>query len=361
MSASHRVWCVVSLSALRSNLRALRSCCPRGTRILAVVKDNAYGHGLIPVARALAQAGCEEFGVACASEGEELRGAGIRNPILLLGSTLNSEFPVALQHRLTVTLSSMAEARELARAATQVRRTALVQIKLNTGMNRLGARPAEFQQILSYVALHPRLDMVGTFTHLASADSNLSFTRRQIDEATVLPASMARHWANSAAILQRLPGSRTHVRPGLGLYGISPFPRHSSKLRPVLSWKSRILLVRDLPRGETISYGGTFRAPRKMKVATVATGYAHGLPRSLSNRGHALIHGCRCPILGRVTMDMTLVDVSHLSRVKRNDEVVWLGRSGKRMQTAADMARDAGTIPWEIFTRLSPNLPRIFA
>ena len=361
MSLSHRVWCVVSLSALRSNLRTLRSCSPRGTRILAVVKDNAYGHGLVPVARALAQAGCEEFGVACAAEGEELRGAGIRNPILLLGSTLSSEFPVALQHRLTVTLSSMTEAHELARAATRTRRTALVQIKLNTGMNRLGARLPEFQQILSFVNHHPRLDLVGTFTHLASADSDLSFTRRQINNATTLPASMARHWANSAAILQRFPGNRTHARPGLGLYGISPLPRDASKLRPALSWKSRVLLVRNLPKGETISYGGTFRAPQRMKVATVATGYAHGLPRSLSNRGHALIHGHRCPILGRVTMDMTLVDVTHLSRVKRNDEVVWLGRSGKRVQTAADMAREAETIPWEIFTRISPNLPRIFA
>jgi len=158
MASPHRVWCTISLSALRSNLRALRRSCPRGTQILAVVKDNAYGHGLIPVARTLAQAGCEEFGVACAAEGEELRGAGIRNPILLLGSTLPSEFSVALQHRLTITLSSMAEARELAQAAERIRKTALVQVKLDTGMNRLGARPPEFQKLVSFVAHHPRLD-----------------------------------------------------------------------------------------------------------------------------------------------------------------------------------------------------------
>jgi len=359
MALSHRVWCTISLSALRSNLRALRRSCPRGTQILAVVKDNAYGHGLIPVARTLAQAGCEEFGVACAAEGEELRGAGIRNPILLLGSTLPSEFPVALQHRLTLTLSSMEEARELARAAARVRKTALVQVKLDTGMNRLGARLAEFQKLVSWVAHHPRLDLIGTFTHLACADSDLSFTRRQLHQASVLPKFVAHHWANTAAILHRLPSPKTHARPGLGLYGISPLPRFADKLQPVLSWRSKVLLVRQVPKGETISYGATYRAQRTMKVATIATGYAHGLPRSLSNRGRALIRGGSCPILGRVTMDMTLLDVSHVPQVKRGDEVIWLGRSGKKEQTAADMARDAKTIPWEIFTRLSPSLPRI--
>ena len=359
MASPHRVWCTISLSALRSNLRALRRSCPRGTQILAVVKDNAYGHGLIPVARTLAQAGCEEFGVACAAEGEELRGAGIRNPILLLGSTLPSEFSVALQHRLTITLSSMAEARELAQAAERIRKTALVQVKLDTGMNRLGARPPEFQKLVSYVAHHPRLDLVGTFTHLACADSDLSFTRRQLRQTSVLPKFLAHHWANTAAILHPHSLPKTHARPGLGLYGISPLPRFAAKLQPVLSWKSKVLLVRQVPKGETVSYGATYRTRRSMKVATIATGYAHGLPRSLSNRGRALIRGHFCPILGRVTMDMTLLDVSQVPRVKRGDIVVWLGRSGKKDQNAADMARDAGTIPWEIFTRLSPSLPRI--
>lgn len=361
MSSPHRVWCTISLSALRHNLRVLRRCLPRRTRVLAVVKDNAYGHGLIPVARTLARAGCEEFGVACAAEGGELRGAGIRNPILLLGSTLPAEFPAALQHRLTITLSSLTEARELARWATRIRCTALVQVKLDTGMNRLGARPPEFRKLLTFAAQHPRLELVGTFTHLACADSDLAFTRRQLQASASLPPFLPHHWANTSAILHRLPGSKTHARPGLGLYGINPLSRPSPDLRPVLSWKSKILLVREVAKGETISYGATYRAPRAIKVATVATGYAHGLPRSLSNRGHALIHGRTCPILGRVTMDMTLVDVSHLPRAKRNDEVVWLGQSGRHRQTAADLARDAGTIPWEIFTRLSPSLPRIYA
>jgi len=359
MALSHRVWCTISLSALRSNLRALRRSCPRGTQILAVVKDNAYGHGLIPVARTLAQSGCEEFGVACAAEGEELRGAGIRNPILLLGSTLPSEFSIALQHRLTITLSSMTEARELARAAERARKTALVQLKLDTGMNRLGARLPEFRKLIAFVAQHPRLDLIGTFTHLACADSDLSFTRRQLTQTSLLPKFLNHHWGNTAAILHRLPSPKTHARPGLGLYGISPLPRPGTKLRPVLSWKSKILLIREIPKGETISYGATYRTSRAMKIATVATGYAHGLPRSLSNRGSALIHGHSCPIVGRVTMDMTLLDVTHVPQTKRGDEVVWLGRAGDKEQTATDMAHDAGTIPWEIFTRLSPSLPRI--
>ncbi|MCX6935085.1 MAG: alanine racemase [Verrucomicrobia bacterium] len=356
-----RTWCEISFPALRHNLRTLRRTLPRGTRILAVVKDNAYGHGLIPVARTLAQAGCEEFGVACASEGVELRGAGIRQPILLLSSTLASEFPLALQHRLTITLSSLEEARELARAATRARIPALVQAKLDTGMNRLGATASEFPALLSFIARQPQLALVGTFTHLACADSDLSFTRRQLQRTSLLPKNLPHHWANTAALLSCMPFSKTHVRPGLGLYGIHPLGRPTPRLQPVLSWKSRVLLVRSVARGETISYGASFRAPRKLRVATVATGYAQGLPRTLSNRGHALIQGRLCPILGRVTMDMTLLDVSRLPAVRRGDEVVWIGRSGRLTRTAADLAREAGTIPWEIFTRINPFLPHLSA
>ena len=361
MPAPFRTWCTVSFSALRSNLRTLRRSAPRGTRILAVVKDNAYGHGLVPVARALSRAGCEEFGVAFASEGAELRQAGIREPILLLGSSLPPEFPTALTHRLTVTLSSLQEARELARAAEKARVTALVQAKLDTGMNRLGAKPAEFQHLLSFILHHPRLELAGTFTHLACAGSDPKFTRRQMEEAWILPTHPRRHYANTAATLSRLPYPHTHVRPGLGLYGLDPRPTGRAALRPVLSWKSRILLVRRVRRGETVSYGATFRAPRDLMVATVATGYADGLPFSLGNRGHALVRGRLCPVLGRVTMDMTLLDVTSVAAARRGEEVTWIGRSGTKSRTAADLAREAGTIPWEIFTRIAPRIPRLYS
>ena len=356
-----RTWCSVSFSSLRANLRTLRQTAPRGTRILAVVKDNAYGHGLVPVARALSRAGCEEFGVAFASEGAELRQAGIREPILLLGSSLPSEFPVALAHRLTVTLSSLGEARELARAARKSRTTALVQAKLDTGMNRLGAKPAEFLRLLAYLHRQPRLELVGTFTHLACADSDPKFTRRQLDESFLLPMAGRRHFANTAASLSRHPYPMTHIRPGLGLYGIDPRSGGRARLRPVLSWKSRVLVVRKIRRGETVSYGATFRAPRDLRIATVATGYADGLPFSLGNRGHALLRGRLCPVLGRVTMDMTLLDVSSLPAARRGDEVVWIGRSGTKIRTASDLAREAGTIPWEIFTRIAPRIPRLYS
>ena len=356
-----RTWCTVSFSALRSNLRTLRRTTPKGTRVLAVVKDNAYGHGLVPVARALSRAGCEEFGVAFASEGAELRQAGIREPILLLGSSLPSEFPVALAHRLTVTLSSLEEARELAHAAQKARTTALVQAKLDTGMNRLGAKPAEFPLLLSYINRHPRLDLVGTFTHLACAGSDPKFTRRQMEDSFLLPMVGRRHFANTAATFSQLPHPMTHIRPGLGLYGIDPRPGGRAPLRPVLSWKSRILLVRKVRRGETVSYGATFRAPRNLLVATVATGYADGLPFSLGNRGHALIRGRLCPVVGRVTMDMTLLDVSSLPGARRGEEVVWIGRSGTKTRTASDLAHEAGTIPWEIFTRIAPRIPRLYS
>ena len=356
-----RTWCTVSCSALRANLRTLRRAAPQGTRVLAVVKDNAYGHGLVPVARTLARAGCEEFGVAFASEGAELRQAGIREPVLLLGSSLPSEFPAALAHRLTVTLSSLQEAEELARAAAKARTIALVQAKLDTGMNRLGAKPAEFPQLLSYISRHPRLDLVGTFTHLACAGSDPKFTRRQMEDSFLLPIVGRRHFANTAATFSQLPHPMTHIRPGLGLYGVDPRPDGRAPLRPVLSWKSRILVVRKVRRGETVSYGATFRAPRNLRLATVATGYADGLPFSLGNRGHALLRGRLCPIVGRVTMDMTLLDVSAVPAARRGDEVVWIGRSGTKIRTATDLADEAGTIPWEIFTRIAPRIPRFYS
>jgi len=361
MAVKLRTWCSISLPALRANLRALRRTAPRGTRVLAVVKDNAYSHGLVPVARALFRAGCEEFGVAFASEGVELRQAGIRAPILLLGSTLPSEFPVALAHRLTITISSLQEAREIARAAEKARTLGLIQAKLDTGMNRLGAKAPEFQHLVSYVTRHPRLELVGTFTHLACAGSNPKFTARQLEQSFLLPVTACRHFANTAAALSRHPLPQTHIRPGLGLYGIDPRPQALAPLRPVLSWKSRILVVRQVGRGETISYGATFRAPRNLRIATVATGYADGLPFSLGNRGHALIRGKLCPIVGRVTMDMTMLDVSRLPAARRGDEVVWIGRSGRKTRTAADLAREAGTIPWEIFTRIAPRIPRFYS
>ncbi|MEY5062995.1 MAG: Alanine racemase, partial [Verrucomicrobiota bacterium] len=187
------------------------------------------------------------------------------------------------------------------------------------------------------------------------------FTRRQMEQSFFLPLAGRRHFANTAAALSHLPYPMTHIRPGLGLYGIDPRPKASAPLQPVLCWKSRILVVRQVPRGETISYGATFRAPRNLRVATVATGYADGLPFSLGNRGHALIRGRLCPILGRVTMDMTLLDVSSLPSARRGDEVVWIGRSGNKTRTAADLAREAGTIPWEIFTRIAPRIPRLYS
>lgn len=360
-SRDFRTWCEISLPALRHNLRTLRRSLPRKNQILAIVKDDAYGHGLIPIARALARSGCEEFGVACASEGVQLRQAGIRQPILLLGSTLPFEFPLALRHRLTTTLSSLSEAQELARVAQRTRTIARIQAKLDTGMNRLGANPNDFLRLLTFIAQHPFLDLVGTFTHLACADSNISFTRQQLIRSSLLPKNLPHHWANTAALLHRHSFSSTHARPGLGLYGYSPLQRSTPRLQPVLSWKSKILLVRSVPKGQSVSYGATFRAPRNLRVATVATGYAHGLPRSLSSRGHALIQGRLCPILGRVTMDMTLLDVSRLPQAHRGQEVVWIGRSGSLTRTAADLAREAETIPWEILTRIHPSLPRLLS
>ncbi|NJK93008.1 MAG: alanine racemase [Blastochloris sp.] len=234
-------------------------------------------------------------------------------------------------------------------------------IKLNTGMNRLGVDARDLLELFSLVQENPYLKLEGFYSHYASADSDPVLTGQQwADFSAIQTHGLLRHMDNSAGLLSRPDSASDMVRPGIAVYGISPLPKFQKELRPALSWKSRITFIREVSKGATLSYGATFRAPRRLRVATVAVGYGDGLFRSLSNRGQVLVQGRLCPIVGRVTMDQILIDISQVSPVVEETEVVLIGQQQGKTLLASDMARDANTIPYEIWCHITDRVPKLY-
>lgn len=359
-------WAEVDLAALRANYRLLARRA-RGSGLIPVVKADAYGHGLVPVSRALVAAGARFLAVAYVREGVALRRARIRVPVLVLTPTLPDEIPLALTHRLTLQVSSLAGAAEIGRVARKFGVIAEVHVKIDTGMGRVGFRP---EQALRDLLTLPAIEgiRVGAFyTHLATADwANPAYARRQallfkrVMEAT---GQKACHVANSAALLTGLaPARGTWARPGLALYGIPPNPRlaRGVRLKPVMQFKCRVLHVKTIQAGESVSYNRTFVAKRRTTVATLAVGYADGLLRHLSNRGHALVHGRRVPLIGNVCMDMTLADVTRVPGVRPGDVATLWGRDGKSRLDVSEQAKAAGTIPYELLCAVGGRVRRVY-
>jgi alanine racemase len=337
---------------------------------MAIVKANAYGHGAVPVARALMD-DVAMFGVANLAEAEELRDGGITAPILLLSACLPQEEEQVLRRSLHLCVSTREEAVALDALAARLGVKVHAHAVVDTGMGRMGFPEhawdaGTIEKLLSL----PHFIWEGIASHLPSPDEDVAFTRAQIatfarcvDTARV--AGMQPRWvhtANSAGLLA-YPEQRdvcNLVRPGLMLYGISPLPEHQPLLRPVLSWKTRITLIRELPPGHGVSYGRTFVTPRRTKVATLACGYADGFPRQVSGNGAGvLIRGQRCPVLGRVTMDQMMVDVTELAEPALvGDEAVLLGNQGTGSISAVELAQQAGTIAWHVFTGITTRVAR---
>lgn len=330
-------------------------------RIMAIVKADAYSHGLERVEAAIGDS-VHSFGVACIGEAEQLRKAGFQAPIYLLGPVLPQEVDHVVQAGFRPPISTIEEAIRFQDAAQRHAIELPVQWTLDTGMGRVGTLPSE---VSNFIALWPHwknLRLESIATHYPSADEDAVFTQAQAGRFREMVAELARqgihpefvHLANSAGHLGYDCGPNEVVRAGLMLYGISPLPEFQSGLRPVLQWKTNVSLVRELPAQWGVSYGRTFITQSPTKVATIAVGYADGYSRHLSNRGATvLIQGEECPILGRVTMDQILADVTHLNHSpSAGDEVVLLGTQGKKSISANDLAKKAGTIPWEIFTSI---------
>jgi alanine racemase len=361
-----RVWAEVDLDKLTANIHALRQCAGEA-QVMVVVKANAYGHGAVSTALAAVEAGAWGLGVAGFEEGDELRRAGIEAPILVLSSSSPAQAERLLQRDLRVTIGSMELGKALSQAAQKLRTTARVHLKVETGMNRFGVQPDDAVRLAKALRALPGIEVEGISTHLASADeADKSFTRRQYEVFRAclerLPWVPLRHMANTAALLD-LPEMRMSlVRPGIGVYGYYPSDEvgRDVKLVPVMSLRSRVARVATLQPGEGVAYNLTWRAERTSQVALVLAGYGDGLQRALSNRGIALVRGQRVPYIGRVMMDMLMLDVTGVPEVAVDDEVTLLGSQGNASFHADEMGKLAGTVSYEILTGLMERVPRLY-
>ncbi|MDE3118825.1 MAG: alanine racemase [Nitrospirota bacterium] len=362
----------VDLAALTFNLRQARQRLPPGCEILAVVKADAYGHGALAITKALAQQGVARFGVATIQEGAELRDAGIQAHVLVMGALPPSQFADLLDYSLTPVIYDPALATDLA-ARLGTRPTPYpVHLKVDTGMGRLGLTSEQVLPLLQSPVFRGPLRLEGLMTHLADADnSDPAYTRTQIGRFQAilaqvknagLPVPLA-HAANSAAILGHPAAHFNAARPGIMLYGYSTAPQGGPAvpLKPILALRSRIAQVRSLASGDSVSYNRFFIASRPSKVAVLPIGYADGYSRALSNRGQVLVQGRRCPVVGRVCMDMTLVDVTDLPTVRPGDDAVLIGRQGEEEILATDLAAWSGTIPYEVLCGIGPRVLRVYS
>lgn len=359
----------IDLGALAHNYRQLRNLCAPQVKMLAVIKADAYGHGLLPAGRTLAGAGVDCLGVGSLEEGLALRQGGLDLPVLLLLGILPAEAESAVAADLDIVLFRQDVAQAVAAAALKQGKKARAHLKVDTGMGRLGVLPEEVLPFLEGLKGHPQLEVRGLISHLAVAEiEDKSYTLRQLAQFTgVLSAARARGWelplshlANSAATWETAEAHLDMVRPGIMLYGSAPAPHRQAPvaLRPVMSFASQVLQVKRLPPGTHISYGCTYTTPDWCDLAVVPVGYANGYSRLLSNRGEVLIHGRRAPIRGRVCMNLTMVEVSHIPGVKGGDRVTLLGRDGKDRLSAEELAGWAQTISYEIYLALGNANPR---
>jgi alanine racemase len=353
-------WIEVDLSALRSNFHIVRDHLANDQLILTVVKANAYGHGAVPVSRTLLEEGAAVLGVATVDEARELREGGIEGRILILGRMVEADIPGALRWHTEITLQHPEMARWVSEKAVSKGVNVPVHLKVDTGMTRLGFYwETAYEEIMKVLQL-PGLDLRCVFTHFANADlGDRAFTQKQIKRFEDLQLRLRQsgleachHISNSAAILTGQTPAGCGARPGIMLYGSSPsaiIPSEelaiipSEELVPILSWKCRVLQVKEVPEGTGISYGHDFVTTRTSRIATISVGYADGYMRCLTNRGQVLIGGNRAPVVGRVTMDMTMVDVTDLPEVKTGDEVVLIGRQEEDTITADEVAAWADT------------------
>lgn len=362
---------LIDLDALRWNFRQIRAKVGAEVKILAMVKANGYGHGTPRIASVLAAEGSDAFGVATAEEGLELRGAGICAPILVVAGAYPEQLDLFIENKLTPVVHDAESLVRLDDGAKKRGTTIKVHLKVDTGMGRIGFLPATLSSWLPLLKKSRALEVEGVFSHFSHADNVAGdYTRNQLEifrsvverlrAAGISPALI--HLANSAATITLPEAYFNMVRPGLMLYGIYPSLAMASQvsLQPVLSWKSRILQLKKVPAGASISYGRTFIAKRESLIATVPVGYADGYSRLLSNRGAMLVRGKRAPVAGRVCMDLTMIDVTDIGKVKQGDEVVLVGRQGNTVISADEMAAWSNTISYEILTSIGARVPRIY-
>ena len=364
----------INLDALEHNFTRIKKRTGKEAKILAIVKANAYGHGAVKISRALQELGVDFLGVATCEEGIELRKASITTPIILLGGSFTGQATAVLQHDLIPVVYNLESARELSQHAHHSNRHIKIHVKIDTGMGRLGVYPPATSHFFHHLTKLHGLEVEGILTHLADTNqdnpSGVDFTHRQaalfkqqIDELHNMGIHPHyKHLANSAAIIGQQLDTFNLVRPGIMLYGAYPAKTLSQMidLQPVMSLTTKIIALKTVPEGTTISYGRTFTCPRESLIATLPIGYADGYSRSLSNRGEVLIRGKRAPVVGVVCMDMVMVDATKIPGVSLGDDVVLMGSQAHESITAEDIAEKMGSIAYEFLCGIGQRVPRVY-
>jgi len=364
-------WIEIDLSALEHNYKFIRRKINSETKIAAVVKANAYGHGAAKVAKKLSQLGVEYFCVGSPDEGIELREAGIKKPILVLAEVLDSQYQDIIKGDLIQTAASINTLKALNQVGIKANKIIKVHLKFDTGMGRIGFFPEDLLEIYQLAEKLKNIKVEGVFSHFARADEkNKEFSFKQLKRfKSALNKIKAAgfklpqlHIANSAAVIDLAKTSLDLVRPGIMLYGLLPSNqlKNEAYLKPLLSFKTRIVQLRTLPAGSAVSYGSTYTTEKDERIAVLPIGYKDGYPRLLSNQGEVLINGKRAPIRGRVCMGQTIVSVEQIENVEVGDEVVLIGKQSKEEISATEIADLVGTINYEIICNLSERLKRIY-
>lgn len=370
----NRAWAEIDLDAIAQNVREIRRITGKRTEIMGAVKADAYGHGVMETVRTMLDNGVTRLAVSMLDEAIQLRKLGINVPILILSYTDPARADEIILNEVTQTVFSHDLAKALSEAGVRLNRNVKIHVKVDTGMTRVGFMPgySAVKNILEISTL-PRIIIEGLFTHFASADENdKSYTLMQFEKFMSICSELGRvgvhipvkHVCNSAGIIEFPEMHLDMVRPGIILYGLYPSDKVDTQkitLKPAMTLKANIILVKDVDKGTCISYGRTFKTLRDSRIATIPIGYADGYTRLLSNKGKVLIHGRTAPVVGRVCMDQCMVDVSDLGEeVRTGDEVVLFGKQGDAFISVDEVAADIGTISYEVVCIIGKRIPRVY-
>ncbi|KPJ65214.1 hypothetical protein AMJ44_10755 [candidate division WOR-1 bacterium DG_54_3] len=365
-----KTWAEIDLGAVRFNIKNIQKKLGKNIDLMAVVKCNAYGHGAIEVSRQALDLGVKALGVSSLYEGIELRDVFKDVPIIVLSSGMSGQAEEFIEYGLSPVVCSWEMTNAIADAARKRGTRAKVHIKVDTGMGRIGVWHERADEFIRQVYKMPDIEIDGICSHFATSDEqNLDFARQQFDwfnrcleRIKDLPIRF-KHISNTGAIFNFPEANLNMVRPGLSIYGVRPseYVQGADKLRPALSLKTKVAFLKTIPKGRTLSYARTYKTKKEMKVATLPVGYGDGYPLSLSNRGYVLIRGKKAQILGAVTMDQTMVDVTDIKDVEVEDVAVLIGKQGTEEITVNEVARMAGTIPYEIFTSINKRVQRVYS
>ncbi|MEY8390043.1 alanine racemase [Lachnospiraceae bacterium 45-W7] len=374
MKLYSRVYAEISLDAVLHNIEQMKRRLGEGTSIMGVIKADGYGHGAVPIGRELEPLSIVwGFATATVEEAQVLRRNGLRKPVLVLGAAFEEQYESLAKEDIRTTVYSLRQAQELEQAAAAAGGQITVHVKIDTGLSRLGFQVNQkAADEIAQISVMPHIVMEGMFTHFAKSDArDKTMARRQLEKFREMREMLSErkvnipllHSSNSAAIIDMPEANMSIVRAGISLYGLWPsdeVQKENLDLKPVLSLKSRIVFLKELEPGRTISYGAAYKTTQRQRIATIPVGYGDGYPRSLSNKGYVLIHGKKAPICGRICMDQFMVDVTHIPEAKEKDVVTLVGRDGAEHISMEEMGELSGRFNYEFACDLGKRIPRVY-